>query len=243
MRPVQIIPVKCGMVNAYIIRQDGVILIDTGVPGSEDPILNALEVAGIGQREIRLILVTHGHGDHAGSAARLQEITGAPVAVHQDDAPMLRTGIQRTLVPVELTGRIAAVFIRSVNTTKYPPVNPAIIINGTLDLAPYGIIGSVIPTPGHTTGSVSALLGDGDVFTGDLISPQIPSGEPGLPFWADNPAEISTSVKMLLAYNPRTFHTGHGGPFPVAFVRKMVEEIPKKIHPDGKPLPSTPDHP
>jgi glyoxylase-like metal-dependent hydrolase (beta-lactamase superfamily II) len=223
MKSVHIIPVRLGMVNAYIIQQDGAVLIDTGIPGSERTILKAMENAGIGLQEIRLILVTHGHGDHAGSAARLQEITGAPVAVHEGDAPMLRTGTQGRLIPTDLTGRIAAIFVRSVNAETYPAVHPEILIRGTLDLSPYGVTGSVIPTPGHTPGSVSVLLGDGNVFTGDLITPQIPSGKPGLPFWADDPAEISASVRALLAWNPHTFHLGHGGPFLAASVRQMVE--------------------
>lgn len=66
------------------------------------------------------------------------------------------------------------------------------------------------------------VLESGDTFTGDLIFPQIPSGNPGLPFWADNPAEVYGSVKKLLAYKPETFYLGHGGPFPAAAVRQMV---------------------
>jgi glyoxylase-like metal-dependent hydrolase (beta-lactamase superfamily II) len=219
----QIIPVKLGMVNAYIVKQDGVVLIDTGTPGSEGVILRTLMAAGIEQQEVRLILVTHGHGDHAGSASRLQEMTGAPVAVHENDAGMLRTGTQGRLIPTGLIGRIAPIFLGSVNKTTFPAVNPAIVIKGPMDLAPYGVVGTVIPTPGHTLGSVSVVLGNGDVFSGDLIFPQIPSGKPGLPFWADNPADVCRSVRTLLAENPKIFHIGHGGPFPAELVRQMVE--------------------
>jgi hydroxyacylglutathione hydrolase len=94
-KPVQIIPVKLSMVNTYIVKQDGAILIDTGIPGSETAILDAMGKAGIAGRDLRLIIVTHGHGDHAGSAARLREVTGAKVAVHEKDAEMLRTGTHR----------------------------------------------------------------------------------------------------------------------------------------------------
>jgi len=211
------------MVNAYIVKQDGVVLIDTGTPGSEGVILRSLMAAGIEQQEVRLILVTHGHGDHAGSASRLQEMTGAPVAVHENDVRMLRTGTQGRLIPTGFFGRIAPLFLGSVNKTTFPAVNPDIVIKGTMDLAPYGVVGTVIPTPGHTPGSVSVVLGNGNVFSGDLIFPQIPSGKPGLPFWADNPADVSMSVRTLLAYNPQTFYPGHGGPFPAELVRKMVE--------------------
>lgn len=221
MKPVRIIPVNFGMVNAFLVKQDGAILIDTGVPGSEGAIAQAIAGAGIRAQDLRLILLTHGHGDHAGSAARVKEMTGAPVAVHEADAGMLRTGIQGPLIPTGLTGRIAAVLLWSLNRTQYPVVNPDIVMTGALDLTPYGITGTVIPTPGHTAGSVSVVLGSGDVFSGDLIVPQIPSGKPGLPFWADNPAAVRSSVNALLSYNPHTFHFAHGGRFPAASVRQV----------------------
>ena len=66
------------------------------------------------------------------------------------------------------------------------------------------------------------MLETGDAFIGDLLFPQIPSGRPGLPFWADNPAEVFRSVKSLLACNPQTFHPGHGGPFSAALVREYA---------------------
>ena len=221
MKPVQVIPIKVGISSAYIIKQENAILIDTGVPGKEGVILNALHQAGIDQNDLKLILISHGHQDHAGSAARLQEVTKAPIAVHENDAPMLRAGTQGYLVPTGLTGRIAGVFFGSANRSKYPKVNPDIVIKSNMDLTPYGIDGTVIPTPGHTMGSVSVVLKNGDTFVGDLIVPQIPSGKPGLPFWADKPDDVYQSIKTLLAYNPKTFYLGHGGPFSVTEIQQI----------------------
>jgi hydroxyacylglutathione hydrolase len=217
-----IIPVKLGIVNAYIVQQKGVVLIDTGIPESENTILSSLERAGIPGHDLRLIILTHGHGDHAGSAARLRELTGAKLAIHKKDSGMLRTGTQGPLVPTGLVGRIAKFFIGSVNREGYPAADPDIVITGTLDLAPYGIAGVVVPTPGHTAGSVSVVLESGDIFSGDLIFPQIPSGKPGMPFWAEQPADVNTSIRALLTYHPKMFHLGHGGPFTADTVRGMV---------------------
>jgi glyoxylase-like metal-dependent hydrolase (beta-lactamase superfamily II) len=226
MEPATIIPVQLGIVNAYIVKQDGVILVDTGIPGSENAILSAMEKAGIRKQDIRLIVLTHGHGDHAGSAARLREITGAGIAIHSGDAGMLRTGTQGSLSPTGLVGRIAKAFIGWVNRETYPSADPDVVLNGSFDLAPYGVDGTIIPTPGHTAGSVSVVLSGGDVLAGDLIFPQIPSGKPGLPFWAENPAEVPASVSMLLSFTPRRFLPGHGGPFPADAVRPMAGRHP-----------------
>ena len=68
-----------GMVNAFLVRSaSACILVDTGLPGSEHKIERALRRNGLGWRDIRLIVITHAHVDHAGSAARLRELSGAP---------------------------------------------------------------------------------------------------------------------------------------------------------------------
>lgn len=226
MEPATVIPVQLGIVNAYIVKQDGAVLVDTGIPGSEDAILSAMEKAGLKKQDLRLIVLTHGHGDHAGSAAWLREITGAKIAIHTNDAGMLRAGKQGALLPTGLVGRIAQAFIGGINRDTYPAAEPDVVLTGSFNLAPYGIDGNIIHTPGHTAGSVSVVLSDGDVLAGDLIFPQIPSGNPGLPFWAESPADIPASVGTLLSFDPRRFLLGHGGPFMADAVRPMADRRP-----------------
>src|SRR5690242_2038144 len=75
------------MVNAHLIRSEaGCILVDAGIPGSEHKIARVLHRHGLTFRDIKLIVVTHAHTDHAGSAARLRELSGAPILGHKDDA-------------------------------------------------------------------------------------------------------------------------------------------------------------
>src|ERR1700712_2745224 len=76
-----------GMVNAHLILSEaGCILIDAGIPGSERKIGKVLAQRGLTFRDIKLIVVTHAHTDHAGSAAALRQLSGAPILAHQDDA-------------------------------------------------------------------------------------------------------------------------------------------------------------
>ena len=62
-----------GMVNVHLVRSEqGCILVDAGLPGSEKRIQRALRSAGLSFEDIKLIVVTHAHVDHAGSAASLK---------------------------------------------------------------------------------------------------------------------------------------------------------------------------
>ena len=76
MSPIKIIRIPIlpfGMVNAHlIITEAGCILVDAGLPDSEHKIERVLARYGLTLHSIKLIIVTHAHVDHAGSAARLR---------------------------------------------------------------------------------------------------------------------------------------------------------------------------
>ena len=69
--------------NAFLVQGEaGRLLVDTGPPGAEGRLLAALAAQGVDPESLALILITHGHTDHYGSAAALREHTGAPLAMH-----------------------------------------------------------------------------------------------------------------------------------------------------------------
>ena len=74
--------IKLSGVNCYLIQDKGIILVDTGTPGLHNKILKQIKKLGLDPHEIRLIIITHGHGDHFGSTQRIKELTGAKLAVH-----------------------------------------------------------------------------------------------------------------------------------------------------------------
>ncbi|MCA1917280.1 MBL fold metallo-hydrolase [Methanospirillum hungatei] len=217
-----IIPISLGFVNAYIVKQAGVILIDTGIPGSEQKILDAFNEHGLKPHDISLIIITHGHQDHAGSAAALQEISGAPVVCHTDDAGFLAKGKQNTLKPCSMTGFFLQFFFNRKKLSEYPPVRPDILVDALFDLEPYGVSGKVISTPGHTKGSIVVALNSGERFTGDLIFPKIPSGKPGFPFWAEEPDLVLDSIRKICDDNCSMIYPGHGRPFQKGEILEMV---------------------
>lgn len=75
------------MVNAHLVRgPDGCVLVDAGLPRSEYKIEKVLARHGLSFRDIKLIVITHAHVDHAGAASALRELTQAPIVAHASDA-------------------------------------------------------------------------------------------------------------------------------------------------------------
>lgn len=70
----------------------GDVLIDGGVPGDAPLIEDNIRALGIDLRDIKWILVSHAHADHAGDIARLAHDTGAQVIAGAADAALLERG-------------------------------------------------------------------------------------------------------------------------------------------------------
>jgi glyoxylase-like metal-dependent hydrolase (beta-lactamase superfamily II) len=70
-----------------------------------------------------------------------------------------------------------------------------------------GIAGEILPTPGHSADSISLLLDDGSVFTGDLTHPG---------FVTEETAEaVYASWQLLRDRGAKTVYGGHGPPRPL----------------------------
>jgi glyoxylase-like metal-dependent hydrolase (beta-lactamase superfamily II) len=100
MQARQVVPglwlVKISFVNAYLLdTDDGLALVDTGIPGSAPKIEAAIHSIGRKPTEVRNILVTHCHYDHSGSLAAMKRLTGAAATMHPVDAAMVREGKAR----------------------------------------------------------------------------------------------------------------------------------------------------
>ncbi|MDA3821478.1 MAG: MBL fold metallo-hydrolase [Bacteroidales bacterium] len=154
-----------------VVKGDSSILIDTGHSTTVEKFQKLIKKAGVSPESISLIILTHTHFDHAGGASQIQKLTGASLAVHRSEADFLFKG--RTSFPrgTRWKGKLMVVVgsLLARRMANYPPVNADILIDDELDLNPYGIPGIVIHTPGHTAGSVSVLLENGNAFVGDNV--------------------------------------------------------------------------
>ena len=76
--------IPLGLTNCYLIRDEGTVLVDGGQPKNIRKFLKTLSSLAIEPREISLILLTHCHWDHIGSAAEIKTLTGARLAIHRN---------------------------------------------------------------------------------------------------------------------------------------------------------------
>ncbi|MDD5311697.1 MAG: MBL fold metallo-hydrolase [Dehalococcoidia bacterium] len=217
----QVIAVPSVYVNAFIVQGERSIIVDTGLPGFETKILETMERHDIKPADISLIVITHGHNDHYGSAAYLKGKTGAPVAVQRADVETLRTTASRFLYPVGIKGKVMNLMAKMVKEPVVQALEPDILVEDEMSLVGYGIAGRIIPIPGHTPGSLSIMLDGGCILIGDLIfGGLIRKQAPGFPYFCEDMPTLMKSIQTVLDLKPKIIYAGHGGPFTAASVRR-----------------------
>ena len=186
--------------NCYIVADESTkegIIID---PGDEaKKILKRVNELGL---DIKLILLTHGHIDHAGALKEVKEATNAEVAVHIDDANFER---------YRSSCLVLGLFY------PHPPAPDRLLKDGdTLDIA--GMRFEVLHTPGHTAGGI-CLLRDGVVFSGDTL---FNYGIGRSDLLGGNHSQLLESIRsrLLVLDDDTVVYPGHGDGTTIAAERK-----------------------
>ncbi|MBT2441979.1 MBL fold metallo-hydrolase [Streptomyces sp. ISL-36] len=234
MSPTKVIPIPVmgrHNINAYLLLGRRPVIVDAGTPGSGRKIYEQVAAHGVDPTDVSLIVITHGHIDHFGSAAELHRLTGAPVAGHVADLVPFRTG--RVREPYLPTGPMGRLMARNKNLhIKVAPLEPDVLVRGETDLDDFGIGARIMPTPGHTAGSVSVLTDEGDLVAGDLVAGSfmglIP-GKPANPPFHDDPLGNLASLQEMLALRPTRLHVGHGSPLEPERVRKWAAREHRRL--------------
>jgi ribonuclease/clavin/mitogillin len=165
------------------------LVVDLGYPGTMGTMRARLKQMDIPLKEIRYALATHYHIDHAGLAQEFKmEGVGLIVMENQVTAiPLMKqfTKPQDHYVDISLEGNVTISFIES-----------------RALLAQIGIPGEILPTPGHSDDSVSLLLDDGSVFTGDLT--------PLEHAWGEAAEVVQASWQLLKEKGAKRVYPAHG---------------------------------
>jgi len=165
------------------------LLVDLGWPGMMGKMRAMLKRMDIPLNEIRYGLATHYHIDHAGLAQELKQ-AGMPLLVidlQVEAIPQMKHWTKPQDQYVEIT--------------THDNVVISIAESRSL-LEQIGIPGQILHTPGHSDDSVSLLLDDGSVFTGDLTPPEFIGPE--------DVETISASWRLLREHGATRVFPGHG---------------------------------
>ncbi|MBI4340422.1 MAG: MBL fold metallo-hydrolase [Chloroflexi bacterium] len=222
----------------------GWVVIDAGLNTDEGlaAFKGYLRDAAIEPHQVKLIVITHGHPDHAGLANRFKELTGAPLAMHRLDAvagdtPMggrdpaaVRRWMLRYGVPEE---EMAGGFMQRPNLagndhadTPWRPSDPRVdmLLEGGEELLPGSDLWAIW-TPGHSAGHVCIYDGRRKLlFSGDHILPTITPNVSLFPGDEGNPlATFMDGHKELRKLDAVAVHPAHEYSMPD--LKKRIDEI------------------
>ncbi|HEV8411326.1 MAG TPA: MBL fold metallo-hydrolase [Gemmatimonadaceae bacterium] len=183
--------------NYYVIGAgNNRLLVDVGWPGTLGKLLANLKRKGIATGEIKYLLATHYHPDHAGLVQEVKNSFKSVRLIVVEGQRDFIGGLKQWMKP-----EMHYVDIDLRDSTSVT------LAESRAFLAKLGLAGEIIATPGHSDDSVTLILDSGDAFTGDL---QGVSRADELEVEA-----VTASWEKIRAKGAKMIHPGHGPSRPV----------------------------
>ncbi len=204
-----------GLVNCYLIDAPRRALIDTGTSSvPQASLLPALKELGWELSDLRVIINTHLHGDHAGGNAEMQEVSGAGIHLHKADAEYTDRELYLEKYcwdALRLMGQAAEIagseaFQRQLLGQEWG-IDRQLEDGDEIDLGG-DVRLHVVHTPGHTPGSASFYWESQSlIFSGDAVGGR-GSRAGGFPLYF-SATDYARSLRRLLDLNASTLAQAH----------------------------------
>lgn len=210
-------------VNFYlVVEDDGLALIDTGLPKYFSHIETAVRELGRATSDLKAVVLTHTHSDHIGAADKLVEGYDVPVYVHRGESA-IATGNAKPGTPTGALGSLwrpsmlsfAAHFLANGGAKKVTV--PSVQSYEHDEVLNVPGKPKVVFCPGHSPAHSALLLEDrGVLFCGDAMGTlAVTTGETGamVPPMNEDRARAIASLDVLEGASAEMVLPGHGDPF------------------------------
>jgi len=157
--------------------------------------------------------------DHFGSAAKLRQLLNVPILAHEGDLEWYTAG-RANMDSSKANKPQWKPFLKLIANQTTDAFSPDIILRGNsaYALSEWGVNGRIIHTPGHTPGSISITLDNGELIITDMMASGILLG--GVMFYNrvkhppfhDDKVALRKSLEKLLLEKGERYYLGHGGP-------------------------------
>jgi glyoxylase-like metal-dependent hydrolase (beta-lactamase superfamily II) len=199
-------------VNLYVLDLERIVLVDTGTKSAEPLVRSSLHEIGKDVEDIAILLLTHHHLDHVGTAGLWKREAQAQVDLHRIDAPVAAHQVRRRAHGVGARAKTLSLFMGLfTRLMSAEPVTTDRVLEGGETLDIFGWPVEVIHAPGHTLGSCAFYAQSaGVLFAGDAVNGRRGRAEP--PIFVEDAEAAVDSFRKLTDLNADILLPGHGTP-------------------------------
>jgi metallo-beta-lactamase class B len=133
-----------GLSSWLFVTSEGNILLNTGTPNSGPMIVESIKKLGFKPEDIKIIINGHGHSDHAGAFAYMKKVSGAQIAIMQEDVAMIEDG-----------GKSDFHYGKDWQVMGQPPIKVDRALRNGDEVRLGEVVLTAYHTPGHTKGATT----------------------------------------------------------------------------------------
>jgi len=205
---------QAGTVSAYLIKGPKPAVVDCGYASTFENVLAGMAEVGVLPTDVRYLIPTHVHLDHAGAAGRLlREMPNAEVIAHERSVPHL---LDPTRLIESSTKVFGPVIMGLYGAPEPIPAGRVTAVGkeANLDLGE-GLSATLIHTPGHAPHQISIVLDQTKaMFTADavgIVYPGMKALIPTTPPPSFNPTELVSTIGSIRQTSPKELLIPHFG--------------------------------
>ncbi len=211
----------------YIHHPNSNIIVDTGQPSRRKKLYKRILKNEYLQGKLDYLILTHTHFDHCRNAAFLKQAFKLKIICSQIEATSLEKGFTKAPRGTNyFTDFISFLGSKFPKILSYQAVSPDIEVEQSFTIPEAEEI-KIFLSPGHTQGSLSIIVDDSVILSGDNLFGIIPRRV--YPPFADDKKQLMHSWESYLNTNADLFLPGHGKPIKSSLLKKQWEKYSKKI--------------